>query len=131
MLNKYYDSISKTNNNLFYTFRILDDLCNPSLSSRTRYYSSTTEARTEAKDDELHLSIDVPGVKTKDLVVQTEGRLVKIKGSLREEEFSHSYNLSKEYDPETISATHEDGVLTLTFKKSEIKKSKSVEIKSK
>lgn len=130
MLNKYYDSMLKTDN-LFHTLRILDDLYSPTLTSKTRYYTSTTEARTEKKDNELHLLVDLPGVKSSDLSVQTEGRVIKITGKRRGEEFKHTYTLSKEYDPESTSATLEDGVLTLTFAKSTETASRKIEVKVK
>lgn len=130
MMNKYYDSMLKTDN-LFQTLRILDDLCNPTLTTRQRHFSSTTEAKTEVKDNELHLSVDIPGVKLKDLSVQTEGRVIKITGRRKGEEFKHTYTLSKEYDPETTSATLEDGVLTLTFSKTVETSTRKIDVKVK
>ena len=129
MMNKYYDSMLKSDN-LFQTLRILDDLCNPALTTRQRYFTSTTEAKTEVKENQLHLSVDLPGVKSTDLSVQAEGRTIKIVGKRKGEEIKHSYTLSKEYDPETTSATLEDGVLTLIFVKTQAAESRKIEVKA-
>lgn len=129
MLNIRYDSSLK-NPSLFNTLRALDDLYSTTSSTRTRFCTSS-EYRVEEKDNELHLSIDLPGVKAKELSVQTTGRDIKVTGKLRGEDFKYSYVLSKDYDPETISAIHEDGVLTLTFGKTSASKTRTVEIKVK
>ena len=128
-MNKYYDSMLKTDN-LFQTLRILDDICSPTLTTRQRYFTSTAPARTEVKDNVLHLSVDLPGVKTSDLSVQAEGRTIKIVGKRKGEEIKHTYTLSKEYDPETTSALLEDGVLNLTFSKS-VSSTRKIEVKTK
>lgn len=130
MLNKYYDSMLKTPT-LFDTLRTLEDLYSTPYTTRTRVYTNSSVYRTEEKDNELHLSIDLPGVKGKDISVQATGREIKVTGKLRGEDFKYSYVLSKDYDPETVTATHEDGVLTLTFGKTATAKTKTVEIKVK
>jgi len=129
MLNIRYDSTLKTPT-LFDTLRTLEDLYSTP-TSRTRVYTNSSVYRTEEKDNELHLSIDLPGVKGKDISVQATGREIKVTGKLRGEDFKYSYVLSKDYDPETVTATHEDGVLTLTFGKTATAKTKTVEIKVK
>jgi len=129
MLNIRYDSTLKTPT-LFDTLRTLEDLYSTP-TSRTRVYTNSSVYRTEEKDNELHLSIDLPGVKGKDISVQATGREIKVTGKLRGEDFKYSYVLSKDYDPETVAATHEDGVLTLTFGKTATAKTKTVEIKVK
>jgi HSP20 family protein len=126
MLNIRYDSSLK-NPSLFNTLRALDDLYSTTSSTRARFCTSS-EYRVEEKDNELHLSIDLPGVKAKDISVQTTGRDIKITGSLRGDDFKYSYVLSKDFDPDTITATHEDGVLTLTFDKATSSKTRTVEI---
>jgi len=129
MMNIRYDSMLKTPT-LFDTLRTLEDLYSTP-TSRTRVYTNTSVYRTEEKDNELHLSIDLPGVKSKDISVQVTGREIKVTGKLRGEDFKYSYVLSRDHDPETVVATHEDGVLTLTFGKTSSAKTKTVEIKVK
>ena len=126
MLNKYYDSMLKTHD-IFDTFRILDDLYSP-LSSKTRSMSSVY--RVETKDDKLTLSIDLPGVKLKDHTVQTTGRDLKVSGKLRGEDFKYHYTLSKEYNPESVAATLEDGVLTLSFDKITSASTRTVQVRA-
>jgi len=129
MLNIRYDSMLKTPT-LFDTLRTLEDLYSTP-TSRTRVYTNSSVTRTEEKDNELHLSIDLPGVKSKDISVQVTGREIKVLGNLRGEDFKYSYALSKDYDPEAVTATHEDGVLTLAFGKTVASKTKTIEIKVK
>lgn len=128
MLTKYYDSMLKTNRDIFDAFKLIDDLYAAPLD-RTSY--STSAYRVEADDDGLNLSIDLPGVKAADLSVQATGREVKVSGKVRGQEFTHYYRVSKEYDPETIDANLEDGVLTLRFNKAASHLPKKVEVKVK
>jgi HSP20 family molecular chaperone IbpA len=130
MLNIRYDSMLKTPT-LFDTLRTLEDLYATPYTNRTKLYSSLPVYRVEEKDSELHLSIDLPGVKSKDISVQVTGREIKVTGKLREEDFKYSYTISKDYDPDTVSAVHEDGVLSLSFRKAASAKTKTVEIKVK
>ncbi len=130
MLNKYYDTMLKTPT-LFDTLRNLEDLYSTPYTTRSRVYTNTAAYRTEEKDNELHLSIDLPGMKGKDISVQATGREIKVAGKIRGEDFKYAYVLSKDYNPETVSAIHEDGVLTLTFEKIVTAKTKTVEIKVK
>ena len=127
MLNKYYDSMLKTHD-IFDTFRILDDFYTSPLASKARTLTNTVY-RVETKDDRLTLSIDLPGVKSKDLTVQTTGRELKVSGKLRGEDFKYHYTLSKDYNPEAASACLEDGVLTLTFEKVTSTVTRTIEVK--
>ena len=129
MLNIRYDSSLKSPT-LLDTLRTIEDLAAPS-TSRNRFYANSSTYRVEEKDNELQLSIDLPGVKAKDLSVQATGRDIKVTGKIRGEDFKYSYVLSKEYDPDTVSAIHEDGVLTLSFSKTAASKTRTVEIKVK
>ena len=126
MLNIRHDSMLKTPT-LFDTLRTLEDLYSTP-TTRTKVYINSSVYRVEEKDNELHLSIDLPGVKSKDISVQVMGREIKVTGKLRGEDFKYSYALSRDYDPDTVAATHEDGVLTLTFGKTVTAKTKTVEI---
>ena len=130
MLNIRYDSMLKTPA-LFDTLRNIEDLYSPTYTSRSRLCSGSSIYRTEEKDNELHLSVDLPGVKAKDISVQVTGREIKVAGKLRGEDFKYTYSLSRDYDPDVVTATHEDGVLTLTFGKTITAKTKTVEIKIK
>ena len=120
MKTPYYDHFD------FDPFKVLDALY---ASNRTNVRSKSY--RVEETDDGLTLSIDLPGVKSKDLSVQTTGRDVKVEGNLRGEDFKFVYRISKSYDTETVSATLEDGVLSLLFKKAADATTKTVEVQVK
>jgi HSP20 family protein len=122
MLAKYYDSMLKPElfDAFFYGL--------PTSQSRSLFSS---DYRVETKEEGLTLSIDLPGVKSKDLTVQATGREVKIEGKVRGEDFKYTYRVSKDYDPETVDATLEDGVLTLLFKKTRNNNTKTIDIKLK
>jgi len=80
-------------------------------------------------DDNLVLSVDLPGAKAADLKLEAEGHNVRISGKQKGVDFKYDYSLSKIYDPTTAAAKLEDGVLTLTFRKYEQIKQKVFNIK--
>lgn len=112
---------------LFDPFRFLDHLYEPSSRARSQKASGY---RVETTDDGLTLSIDLPGVKSKDVTVQSVGRELKVCGKVRGEEFKHYYKLSKDYDADTAEALMEDGVLTLTFRKAKDTETRTIEVKT-
>jgi HSP20 family molecular chaperone IbpA len=115
---------------IFDTFRALDEFYwSPQLRSKT--FSSRSSYRAEENEKGISLSIDLPGVKSTDVSVQINDRDVKVAGKLRGADFSYSYKLSHVYDPESSTATLEDGVLTLQFAKLSASKTKTIEIKVK
>lgn len=83
----------------------------------------------ETSDEGLVLSIELPGVKSNDVDVQTTDREIKVSGKRKGKDFQYRYTLSKAYDPSSCTASLQDGVLSLQFSKSEMLKSKKVEIK--
>ena len=123
MLEKYHDSMLKTD--LFDAFFY-------GLPLTTRQRSSVlSDYRVETSESGLTLSLDLPGVKSKDLSVQVTGRDVKVSGKGRGEDFKYTYRLSKDYDTEGASASLEDGVLSLVFKKTKVSDTKTIEIQVK
>lgn len=127
MLTRYYDSILKPFD-VFGTFSLFDEPYHSLWNSKTRKIDSSYRVNSTEKG--LALSLDLPGVKSKDLSVKLSGRTIVVTGKLRGEEFQYSYSLTKEYDTEGVEATFEDGVLTIFFKKSELS-SKTIEIQVK
>jgi len=127
MLTKYNDTLTSP----FFSFdplRLLDELYYTGYSNTS---TRTKSCRSEATEDGLHLSVDLPGVKSKDLSVQVTGREVKIEGTVRGDKFLYTYRAAKDYDPETVSATLEDGVLTLDFEKTAASKPRVIDVKVK
>lgn len=126
MFSRYHDLMLKPFNS-FDTFRLIDDLYGQTCNLK----SSSSSYRVDSTDDGLELSLDLPGVKGKDLNVQVTDRLITVNGKLRGEDFKHSYRISKDYDPETIDATMEDGVLSLKFAKTPRASPKVIDVKVK
>lgn len=125
MLSRYNDSMLKPFST-FDAFRLLDDLYAPSRGARL-----SSSYRVSDVENGLELSLDLPGVKSKDLNVQITDRVINVSGKSRGDDFKHSYRLSKEYDPETVTASLEDGVLTLGFSKVKSPPSRTIDVKVK
>ena len=85
----------------------------------------------ETTDSGLTLTVDLPGVKAADLSLQVEGSILKISGKQRGQDVRQTYQLSKQYDPESASAKLEDGVLTVEFLKREEAKPKIINVQIK
>lgn len=121
---RYYDDVSSLKRSLWDPFSVFEDY-NRALDS----ISVDNFYRTEKTETGVNLSIDLPGVKGSDLDVTVEGRTLRVKGIQRGRQISYSYLISKEYDPNTIDASLQDGVLTLSFAKSPELEPKKVTVK--
>ena len=121
MLSKYYDSMLKPDifDALFYGMSI----------PRTKSHFSS-DARVETTESGLSLTVDLPGVKHKDLSVEVVGRDVKVSATVRGEELKYSYRISRDYEPDTLDALLEDGVLTLSFKRARTTDTRRVEVRT-
>lgn len=82
--------------------------------------SYSYESREEG--DHLFLEIDLPGVKSSDLKIESLLGQVKILGKQKGKDFVQKYSLPKLYDPSTGTAKLEDGVLSLKFNRFETNK---------
>ena len=99
---------------------------------------------TETKSEFL-ISLNVPGVSKEDLSIDVKGQTLTISGErkdlisgedqkiVRRESnfgtFKRGFTLPKEADLDKIEASHTNGVLTISLKKSEAAASKRIEIK--
>jgi len=101
-------------------FKILDDAA---------YVQTKNATNIDKTENGLEFSIDLPGVKPEDLSVKTTGRTLTIEGKNRGKNFTHSYRISKDYDPDSLEATLEHGVLTLKLGKCVNEETKSIKIK--
>jgi HSP20 family protein len=95
-------------------------------------------------ENELKVEVDLPGLTKNDIKVNVESNVLTIEGeksSVEKEEgrryhrtervsgsFKRSLRLSTQVDATKITATHKDGVLTLTLPKSEVAKPKAIAI---
>ena len=97
----------------------------------SRYYVPNTDIH--ENDDALVIVMELPGVDKKDLSVDLENDVLKIDARIDFSKyegldplyteynvghFSRAFTLSSKIDQQQISAQLEDGVLTLTLKKS-------------
>jgi HSP20 family protein len=94
-------------------------------------------------DESFITEIDLPGVKKDDIDVEMNDRELIVTGEMKEEEkegrphrrlrrtgrFEHRVILPGEVDPEQVSATLSDGVLTVTVPKVEKARPRHVEVK--
>ncbi len=89
----------------------------------------------EETEDELRLSVELPGLSEEDFEVTTDGDLLTIKGEKKIEStsddnrrkriersrgsFERSFRVAWEIDPETVKAVYKNGVLDLVLPKPE------------
>lgn len=116
MLTRYYDSFRSPS-----TFDILDSF---------GFFGDTspTRRRTDLIDDE-GIKIEMPGVKSSDLDISVEGRILKVAGKARTgKEFSYTYTLKTSVDESSIEAHLEDGLLEIKLPKKTETKARKIPI---
>ena len=129
LTNKYkYEPTSTLTNDLF------DALIGSSkfvdFYSTSTKNSSNVNVHTEVTEEGISFFNDIPGVKAIDVDVKTVGHTISISGKSQRCEFKTSYSLSKDYDPDSVDAELEDGVLMLKFRKSASSIPKKINVKS-
>jgi HSP20 family protein len=97
------------------------------------------------KDDVVTLTIDMPGVAPDSVDVSVENRSLTVRGTIDAPvpegyrriyaeyapgTFERAFSLPDTLYAEGIEASHKDGVLTLTLKKSEAAKPKQIKVKA-
>lgn len=106
MLSRYYDTIGTSALDIFDPFKVFNE------------FDRSSVRRNLDSIDEEGIKIELPGVKSKDVDVTLDGRLLKISGKSRHgKEFSYAYNLKSSVDETKVSAKLEDGLLTVTLPK--------------
>lgn len=97
-------------------------------------------------NDGIHVQADVAGVKPEDIKVNVENNVLTISGDRKLERdekregyhrverfhgnFTRSFALTNEVDPENIDAKYEHGVLTVTLRKRAAAKRRAIEVKA-
>jgi HSP20 family protein len=117
------------------------------MAQETRRYGRPWVPRADIYETEDHvvLQLDVPGVNPETIDIQCEKGMLNIKGErlfggnaperkyYRVENvygpFERYFELPRTLDSSNVEATYRDGVLTLTFPKTEEAKPKKIEIK--
>jgi len=95
--------------------------------------------------DKFSVKVELPGMKREDIDISLDGNTLSVAGELKEEEehkeaelyraerffgrFQRSITLPQPVDPNRITATYQDGVLSITLPKSEESKRKQIEVK--
>jgi len=70
--------------------------------------------------DEEGIKIELPGVKSSEVDVITEGRILKVSGKSRYgKEFTYKYSLKDSVDESSITASLQDGLLSIILPKKE------------
>lgn len=97
------------------------------------------------KDDVVTLAIDMPGVAPDSVDVSVENRSLTVRGRIESPApegyrriyaeyapgtFERAFRLPETIDAGGIEASHKNGVLTLTLKKSEAAKPKQIKVKA-
>ena len=96
--------------------------------------------------DKFTVKMELPGMKKEDIEVSVDGNTLTISGERKQEEeqrgaetyrverffgrFQRSLILPQPVDPNRISATYQDGVLTIALPKTEEAKRKQIEVKN-
>ena len=126
--------------------RLLDDVMGTSLGTATNRRTFVPEIDIFARDGQVEVICDLPGVSRADVEVTVQGRLLTIKGVRRFDgdkgkdaqvvlgrsygAFSRSFNLPSDLDTDNLKAALADGVLTLRIPKHEKARARKVEIGS-
>ena len=114
-------------------------------------FEKSFKPQVEISEDEknLYLDLEIPGVKKDNINISLEENVLTIRGEKKNEnesekkdkkylrsercygEFSRSFTLSSEINPDKIEAKFEDGVLSITLAKyePETPKERTIEIK--
>ena len=114
---------------LFTDFRLMDDLFGRMLGNGNRVTGFVPPLDVRETDDEYLVHVDLPGVKSEDVVIELIDQVLTISGSrapvegeaLRVERPSGSFvrrlTLPKGVDSDKFVADYKDGVLTLRIPK--------------
>jgi HSP20 family protein len=85
-------------------------------------------------DSAFSIEVEMPGMKTEDVVIETKNGLLFIKAEhkneRRERRFKRTYRLPETVNDEAIEATLADGILTVTLPKREAPSSRKIAIRA-
>lgn len=80
---------------------------------------SNTHVDVQETDEEVAVVADLPGVEKSDIGLQCDGEYVMIKATSETREYDERVPLPSPVDPDTGRATYNNGVLEVTFDRSE------------
>jgi HSP20 family protein len=124
-------------------YKTLDRVMQKKAVSQSSQYA-TPRADVVSKGEAVEVAVEMPGVKKDDVQISVEKNVLTIKGSKaapenvknkdyylnerRYGEYKRSFKLSDDLDAEKISASFENGVLTLSIAKKEAAAARSIPI---
>ena len=128
-LNKLFDSFLNDNNSMYKTYRLVS----------TNQNETIDDYEINVVKDGAYFQFEVPGFNKTNLDVLIEGselviegsRKYKINGEEKEKQVNRRVELNNLYDPSTVEATVEDGILTVyipSFKKETQKKKNRINL---
>jgi len=127
--------------------RIFDSFFSMSDEEETSLAAFTPAVDIEDKEKEYLISVELPGIKKDDIIMNISGNLLSISGQKNQEKktenenyhrtervfgsFQRSFRLPEISDQENISAEFKDGVLNVSIPKMKESISKNINIKIK
>ena len=123
--------------------RFFDSVWGSAASAPSTWYPSVDISE---GDEEIAVTAEIPGLKAEDIKVSVTDNVLTIEGEKKEEKredqkqvhrvertygsFRRAFRLSSAVDPDRITASYRDGVLSLSLTKAEAARKKEIEIKS-
>lgn len=122
---------------------IMDEFFNDAVTTRREFFAPNIDI--SETDKQYLIDVEVPGIDKKDIELNVERNTLTISGERKFEKkeegrtyhkvetsygtFSRSFTLPENIDTETISASYNNGILSITVEKSEQMMKKQIEIK--
>ena len=122
----YLTNLSKLNNGSFHD--AFDSFFN--FPNARKDWDTLGITGPDYKVGEDTLSVSLPGFSKKDISLEVEGQILTISAEGKEDSFATAFNKQFKFpngtDMDSLSATMKDGILTLSFKSSDNKKTISI-----
>ncbi len=125
--------------NLFFDIdRMFEDFARPVVNEESRM----RETQFKETDDAFLISVDMPGVKSEDLELSIDGRVLNLKATRKDhfadeeserrtlQTYSRRWTLPENVDEGALEAHLEDGILQLALPKKEKEEAKTIKIQS-
>lgn len=122
---------------------IMDEFFNDAVRSNRNSFAPNIDI--SENDNEFVIEVEVPGVDKENIQIDVENNILTISGERKFEEkkenkqyhrvethygiFSRTLSLPDNADSESVKASYENGILTITINKSEKSLKKQIEIK--
>lgn len=119
-----------------YIDRLFGDFFGSALSDfYPESYATTYGIRSESDDNGIQYTVDIPGVKKEDLVIEMQDNMITVKGERKTKNscssYTKSFSVPEEYNLELANAELVDGILSIDIPKREqkLKEVKRLELK--